>query len=243
METDINQRESFVFHKDWYNVIEKRSDKVRLEVYDAIMGKVFQNKDISLSESSTIILDFIMPQIEKETSKWLEIKRKRKEVGSLGGRPKNQKNQKVLEKPKGLFDNQEVFEKTKQKHSVSVNVSVDNNNVILKEKEDKSSSKKDEDDFVEKIYKLYPSKCPVRKTTLGKCSKDKDRIRKLLGVYSESEIEQVVRKEIDEKYGKHYMQNFSTFLNNFPDPHVLLIETTTSENGQTNNPYPKDYWQ
>ena len=78
MAIDNEQRESFVFHKDWYNVIEKRSDKIRLEVYDAIMGKVFHDKDISLSESSTIILDFIMPQIETETSKWLEIKRKRR---------------------------------------------------------------------------------------------------------------------------------------------------------------------
>ena len=33
------------------------------------------------------------------------------------------------------------------------------------------------------------------------------------------EIEGVFKREIEEKYDKHYMQNLSTFLNNFPDPH------------------------
>ena len=31
----------------------------------------------------------------------------------------------------------------------------------------------------------------------------------------------VVRKEIGDKYGISYMQNFSTFLNNFPDPSTM----------------------
>ena len=36
------------------------------------------------------------------------------------------------------------------------------------------------------------------------------------------EIERVFKHEIDEKYEKSYMQNFSTFLNNFPDPNALV---------------------
>lgn len=35
------------------------------------------------------------------------------------------------------------------------------------------------------------------------------------------EIERVFKHEIEEKYEKQYMQNFSTFLNNFPDPNAL----------------------
>ena len=35
------------------------------------------------------------------------------------------------------------------------------------------------------------------------------------------EIERVFKQEIEEKYDKQYMQNFSTFLNNFPDPNSL----------------------
>ena len=79
----------------------------------------------------------------------------------------------------------------------------------------------EEDEFVERMYSMYPSRCPKRATSLGKTKKDKDRIRKLLKCYSMDEIERVFKHEIDEKYEKQYMQNFSTFLNNFPDPNSL----------------------
>ena len=79
----------------------------------------------------------------------------------------------------------------------------------------------EEDEFVERMYSMYPSRCPKRATSLGKTKKDKDRIRKLLKYYSMDEIERVFKQEIEEKYEKQYMQNFSTFLNNFPDPNSL----------------------
>ena len=79
----------------------------------------------------------------------------------------------------------------------------------------------EEDEFVERMYSLYPSRCPKRATSLGKTKKDKERIRKLLKCYSMEEIERVFKHEIEEKYEKQYMQNFSTFLNNFPDPNSL----------------------
>lgn len=77
------------------------------------------------------------------------------------------------------------------------------------------------DDFIERMYAIYPSRCPKRNASLGKTKKDKDRIRKLLKYYSMDEIERVFKHEIEEKYEKQYMQNFSTFLNNFPDPSTL----------------------
>ena len=79
----------------------------------------------------------------------------------------------------------------------------------------------EEDEFVERMYSMYPSRCPKRATSLGKTKKDKDRIKKLLKCYSMEEIERVFKHEIEEKYEKQYMQNFSTFLNNFPDPNAL----------------------
>lgn len=88
----------------------------------------------------------------------------------------------------------------------------------------KSVEIKSEDDiqeFIDYIYNLYPSKCPMRNTSLGKSRKDKDRIKKLLKVYTREEIERVVKEEISQKLGKQYMQNFSTFLNNFPDPNTI----------------------
>ena len=99
----------------------------------------------------------------------------------------------------------------------------------------------EEDEFVERMYSLYPSRCPKRATSLGKTKKDKERIRKLLKCYSMDEIERVFKHEIEEKYEKQYMQNFSTFLNNFPDPNALECETlfsnveTPSEESRCNN--------
>ena len=100
-----------------------------------------------------------------------------------------------------------------------------------KEIEDKSSTKKKKeyDEFVERMYALYPTKCPIRGATLGKSYKDKERIQKLLRQYTEDEIESVFKNEIEEKYGKHYMQNFSTFLNNFPDPNCLQLVFETQQ--------------
>lgn len=87
------------------------------------------------------------------------------------------------------------------------------------------------DDFVDKIYKLYPTTCPMRNSPLGKSSKDKERIRRLLKSYSMADIERVVRNEVETKFGKAYMQNFSTFLNNFPDPETVA-ETSVEPSRQ-----------
>lgn len=117
--------------------------------------------------------------------------------------------------------------------SLLVNYSNNNNETDNNKKENSKKEKESQDAFVEKIYKLYPTRCPVRNTYLGKCSKDKERIRRLLRTYTEEDIERVVRKEIDEKYGRTMMQNFSTFLNNFPDPCSLFADA--QDNEKSNN--------
>ena len=81
--------------------------------------------------------------------------------------------------------------------------------------------------FIDRMYSLYPTKCPKRGTSLGKSHKDKQRIKKLLKTYSMEQIELVFKHEIEEKLGKQYMQNFSTFLNNFPDPDTIIDNVAT----------------
>lgn len=81
-----------------------------------------------------------------------------------------------------------------------------------------TTSKEDFSEFIEEMYRLYPAKCPKRNSSLGKSHKDKDRIKRLLKTYTKEEIEQVIRAEVDNNYGVNYMKNFSTFLNNFPEP-------------------------
>ena len=90
----------------------------------------------------------------------------------------------------------------------------------------------DVEEFIDRMYALYPAKCPKRGTSLGKSYKDKDRIRKLLKRYSFEEIERVIQHEVESKYDISYMQNFATFLNNFPDPETVAepsVETSLQQ--------------
>ena len=116
---------------------------------------------------------------------------------------------------------------------------------LPKEEKDKSFSKKDANadvnEFVDRMYALYPAKCPKRGTSLGKSEKDKGRIKSLLKTYSESDIEFVIRWEVEQKYGKSYMLNFSTFLNNFPDP--TQIDGYNELKGISTKPLPKGWEQ
>lgn len=113
------------------------------------------------------------------------------------------------------------------------------------ERIDKSIPKKDAnadvDEFVDRMYALYPAKCPKRGTYLGKSQKDKVKIKSLLKTYSEKDIEFVFRWEIEQKYGKTFMLNFSTFLNNFPDP--TQIEGYNKLNNTSTLTLPKGWTQ
>ena len=116
-----------------------------------------------------------------------------------------------------------------------------------KEGIDKSIPKKkadnDVDDFVDRMYALYPAKCPKRGTYLGKSQKDKVKIKSLLKTYSESDIEFVIRWEIAQKYNKAYMLNFSTFLNNFPDPTQIDGYNELKNTSNNTNTLPKGWTQ
>lgn len=96
------------------------------------------------------------------------------------------------------------------------------------QREAKKEENEDINKFVDEMYEIYPTKCPKRNSSLGKSRKDKDRIRKLLKTYSKEEIEQVIRNEVDSNYGVNYMKNFSTFLNNFPEPNDESTKATPS---------------
>lgn len=88
-------------------------------------------------------------------------------------------------------------------------------------------------EFIDRMYAIYPTRCPKRNTSLGKSHKDKVKIKRLLKMYTMEQIEQVIRSEVDANYGVNYMKNFSTFLNNFPEPsneaEHPITQTTSSE--------------
>ena len=71
---------------------------------------------------------------------------------------------------------------------------------------------------INKIYNIYPAKCPFRNVSTGKTKKNKDKIKTLLNDYSVDELETTIKTYIAEcVQSKTYLKNFSTFLNNLPD--------------------------
>lgn len=225
----------FPFRREWYESVRDLDERTRLDVYDGIMDILFGNGNRSVSPLASGIIGVIRLQIEKDIEKNRVISEKR----SLAGR-KHRGNQ--------FSSNGTKWNKTEQNgtngtsvpfvpiqqplelESVAVENGTNGTNVPNIKDASVKEKEREIEDFIDRMYKLYPTRCPVRNTSLGKCYKDKERIRKLLRDYSMEQIEQVIQRVVDEKYGKHYMQNFSTFLNNFPDPNSLFnVEQSVSE--------------
>lgn len=141
-------RESFIFHKDWYNAISQLDKDLRLELYDAIMRKALYNEPPSLSPMGNLAMSFIEPQIERDFNKWLDIREKRSNAGKAHkGNQHTASEQMEQMQTKGTnVPSVSTLEQNGTNGTVSVsvsdNVSVDNNSVILKEKEDTKVSPK-----------------------------------------------------------------------------------------------------
>jgi len=211
------KKDSFVFYTEWFQSIDELPPAVRLEVYDAIKVYVTTGKVPSdLSQLAKAVFSFIRRDLERTIEKY---------------NAKCQRNREIaIEREKRKKDTTNVHERARTYTNVHERTPNDNDNDNDNDKHynefNKENSKKEKSnqDFIDEIYYLYPSKCPVRNISTGKCKKDKDRIEKLLGTYSQEEIKFVVKKEIEDKLGKFPLKNFSTFLNNFPDPNEIKQE-------------------
>ena len=107
-------------------------------------------------------------------------------------------------------------------------------------------------DSVNRLYKAYPTKCPVNGRPTGKGSKDKRKLESLLrNGMSESELESKIARYISDCIQhQSFMKNFQTFLNNIPDysePDLLqaaqqdtsVAEKQTCTIGDIRSWYPK----
>jgi hypothetical protein len=123
----------------------------------------------------------------------------------------------VAKKKRGGCKSQQGSCETGHNNNKDIDINIDNI------KEDTNVSKKDCDDSnlvskqVDELYDMYPTKCPKRNVSLGKSFKCKDKIKKMIKQYGYEMLKYTISKECEEKYGKSYMSNFSTFLNNLPD--------------------------
>jgi len=70
----------------------------------------------------------------------------------------------------------------------------------------------------ERLYKLYPTKCPTSGRATGKSSSDKRKLVTLLKTMSEEHIAYCITRYLEESVAStSYIKNFSSFLNNMPD--------------------------
>ena len=133
------ERETFVFYKDWLNVIRDLPSEVQLEVYQAIAEYAIYGNLIELKPLAKVAFGFVKQTIDRDTQKYISIKEKRKEAGAKGGRPLKINE---LEESKEKQKKQLVFEKSKKSKSplnVNVNVNDNVNDFSLLEKEKQKS--------------------------------------------------------------------------------------------------------
>jgi len=83
-------------------------------------------------------------------------------------------------------------------------------------------------DAIERIYKLYPTRCPVKGRPTGKSSADKKKIERLLKTMPEDKLTSVVQRYLRECIESQTpIKNLSTFLNNLPDydePELIPVQ-------------------
>ena len=129
------ERDTFVFYKDWLNVIRDLPSEVQLEVYQAIAEYAIYGNLIELKPLAKVAFGFVKQTIDRDTQKYISIKEKRKEAGAKGGRPLKNKD---LEESKEKQKNQLVFEKSKKSKSplnVNDNVNVNDFSFFKKKKQ------------------------------------------------------------------------------------------------------------
>jgi len=80
---------------------------------------------------------------------------------------------------------------------------------------------------IELLYKLYPSKCPIKNRSTSKSLKDKGKLKTILAKMTYLQLKETIELYVKQCIEtKCYVKNFATFLNNIPDIESLR-ETTT----------------
>lgn len=98
-------------------------------------------------------------------------------------------------------------------------------------------------DCVEEIYKLYPTKCPIKKSGTGKSYKHKSKIEKLINDLGFEAVKSVfIGYPLECRDEKIFIKNFGTFLNQFPDPENYTGAVKESEVFDTEKILTKSDW-
>ena len=147
---NVHKRNTFVFYRDWYDIIRQLDDKTAIDVCKAIMASAFEDDYVSKELTTKTLMLAINPQIKRDIEKWNEVRSKRSDAGR-----KHRGNQHSVLEQNGTngtngtsVPNVPTMEQMEQDGTngtvnVNVNVSKDTNVSMLDIKEDASASKKE----------------------------------------------------------------------------------------------------
>ena len=117
MEVEKKGKNTFVFHKEWYDAVSGFDNSTRAEILEAIVCEAFDTEKKSLSPLAEMAMSFIRPQIERDNEKYVSICRRNAENGAKGGRRKKPKEtQNNPENPVGSLETQRNPDEPKKAH-------------------------------------------------------------------------------------------------------------------------------
>lgn len=133
-------RDSFVFRRDWWLAIKDLPKEVRGEVCEGIVRYAFGEAETGLKNMAAMALRFVKPQIDRDYERYCEMVERNRDNGSKGGAPIG--NQNARKQPKTtennpkqpkttLYDNDNDYDNN---NSLSLSLSLSEENI---EREDK----------------------------------------------------------------------------------------------------------
>ncbi|WP_051698007.1 DUF6291 domain-containing protein [Prevotella sp. 10(H)] len=192
----MQQRDSFIFYRSFYEAIKDLDDTDQLNIYKAIIEYGLNGEISHLEGITKSLFTLIKPQLDANSRRY-ENGKKGAQHGKKGGRPKKDVS---IENPNETPNENE------------------NNNININGNENNNQKENININTIEDIYNLYPSICPNRKTITGKTERNKGQIKELLKTLTVDQIKETIQlyvKSCAEK--KIYIKNFGTFLDEFPD--------------------------
>lgn len=87
------ERDSFIFRKKWYEALSELDAATKVQAYEAIMRFALYHEKVEFqSPVLKMAMAFIMPELEGDCKKWIDIREKRSEAGKKGGAPVGNQN-------------------------------------------------------------------------------------------------------------------------------------------------------
>lgn len=109
-------KDSFIFYKTWFEILEDERQEVQWEVINAVLKYVFCDNLVELKPNSKMAFKFIKRDIDRANENHQMYLEKQRINGSRGGRPRNPKN------PVVILETQET-------HNVNENVNENVNDI------------------------------------------------------------------------------------------------------------------